>query len=576
MKKIVFPSELSIFQNRIPNEYLVKFEAKFVANRKSGQIPSMDEWFDLVKSVITEEKEIPLEIWALCSKIAWIIADVSFFIEHIDLIEKFRQTPLNLGYFALGIVEFIDFTRGFKLLKEAFLLAESLKDWEALLDLATPYTLILNNSHNKNMIKDVLIKVKNVHREKFDSDPKFNHLIAIINIFAHDEKGKLQNEDDLKEAHKIIKDSNHHLYTALALAYLTSFYKDEKGDKYRKEIFKELELINARMRLIIALSNAAYHYVSKGDCSGASNHSAKALEVAKGITKAKDYGYGIYIYPLFQKAWLLVEFGQMEEAQEILQTANRYADLFKSPHYQAEVKLGLAYVFFLQNNLPNAFKHAKESINIVQSMDNPYVQNHYYLEYIDLLIDLKELEDIPEILEKIDIKELKGCANSQYNYIVGKYELSRYNVGMAKKYLEDALNNHDDCEKLIANISFTMAESLIHEYRISEDSSLLKKAQETITKGLDVVFDKPNRTKGKFLSAILLCAQKNYDEAEEVLEELTERSNEIPRYRTMAEKLLDAIRDTRVGNTPVSPISNVSDVLRYLRDAKTLIELNPR
>ncbi len=575
MNKIDFPSELSIFQNRIPKEYLAKFETEFVANRKSGQIPSMDEWFNLVKTVINEEKEIPLEIWALCSKIAWIITDVSFFIEHIDLVEKFRQTPLNLGYFALGIVEFIDFSHGFKLLKEAFLLAESLKDWEALLDLATPYTLILNNSHSKNMIKDVLIKVQKVHSEKLDSDPKFNHLIAIINIFAH-EKGKLQNEDDIKEVHKIIKDSNHHLHSALALAYLAGFYKDEKSDKYRKEIFKELELINARMRLIIAFANAAYHYVSKGDCSGASNHSAKALEIAKEITKAEDHGYGIYIYPLFQKAWLLVEFGQIEEAQEILQTTNRYADLYKSPHYQAEVKLGLAYVFFLQNNPSNAFKHAKESINIVQTIDNPYVQNHYYLEYIDLLIDLKELEEIPEILEKIDIKELKGCTNSQYNYILGKYELSRYNVGMAKKHLEDALNNRDDCEKLSANISFTMAESFIHEYRISEDSSLLEKAQETITKGLDVVFDKPNRTKGKFLSAILLCAQENYDEAEEVLEELTDRSNEIPRYRTMAEKLLDAIRDTRVGNTPVSPISNVRDVLRYLRDAKTLIELNPR
>lgn len=575
MKKIDFPLELTIFQNRIPEQYLAKFEAYFLANRKSGQIPSMDDWFNLVKTIITKEKDIPLEVWALCSKLAWIIADVSFFIEHIDLVEKFRQDPLNLGYFALGIVEFIDFSRGFKLLREAFLQAESLKDWDTLLDLATPYTLILNNSHNKNMIKSVLTKVQSVHSEKLDSDPKFNHLIATVNLFGH-EKGEMQNEADIKEVHKIIKDSNHHLYSALALSHLANIYKDEEGEKYQKEVIKELESINARMRLIIALTNTAYYYVSKGDCNKASNYSAKALKIANGITKAKDYGYGLYIYPLLQKTWLLVEFGHMEEAQENLQITNRYADLFKSPQYQVEVKLGLAYVFFLQNNLLSAFEHAKESINIVQSIDNPYVQNHYYLEYIDLLIDLKELEEIPEILEKIDIKELKGCTNSHYNYILGKYELSRYNVGMAKKHLEDALNNRDDCEKLSANISFTMAESFIHEYRISEDSSLLKKAQETITKGLDVVFDKPNRTKGKFLSAILLCAQENYDEAEEVLEELTDRSNEIPRYRTMAEKLLDAIRDTRVGNTPVSPISNVRDVLRYLRDAKTLIELNPR
>ena len=46
--------------------------------------------------------------------------------------------------------------------------------------------------------------------------------------------------------------------------------------------------------------------------------------------------------------------------------------------------------------------------------------------------------------------------------------------------------------------------------------------------------------------------------------------------KNLAENLLDTLRDSRVGSSTVSPISNVRDVLRYLRDAKTLMEYNPR
>ena len=41
-------------------------------------------------------------------------------------------------------------------------------------------------------------------------------------------------------------------------------------------------------------------------------------------------------------------------------------------------------------------------------------------------------------------------------------------------------------------------------------------------------------------------------------------------------ELLDRIRQRRVESVDVSPISNIKDVVRYLRDAKTFIELDSR
>ena len=67
------------------------------------------------------------------------------------------------------------------------------------------------------------------------------------------------------------------------------------------------------------------------------------------------------------------------------------------------------------------------------------------------------------------------------------------------------------------------------------------------------------------------------EEAEELLETLTgDSSKSIPRFQSLAEKLLENIRDTRAGSANISPITNIRDVLRYLRDAKTMIESQPR
>lgn len=574
---IDFPSELAIFKERIPDRYHADFEAFLSSNQKSGMELSLNDWFNFMKTFLAEKKDAPLEIWALSSKIAWIITDVSYFIDNIELIENFRKYPLALGYFALGLTEFIDFERGFGLIKEAFLLAESLNDWYALIDLATPYVLILNNSDKRNLIKDVLNKVEKIYRDKLHSNPDFKFLIEIIKFFAH-EKGEKESEVDINEILKATQEDDNHLYSALALSYLANKFEDETCINHQEEASKELKFINARMRLIISLTNSAHYYVSKSKFDEANRYSKKALKLADEIPKAKTHGIGIYIYPLFHKAELLVRQGRLEEAQEALQSIKQKSESYKSPHYQVKTNFSLAHVLFLQNQNKSALDHAKESVNIAKSINNPRFLNGCYLEYANLLIDLKEIEEVSNILNQVDVEALRGCSKSYYEYILGKFDLNRFNIGVAKNHLEDALVQAKDCGKLKAKILFTISEANIHEFRMSENSDILVKAQELINKGLESVTDIPNRTKGKFLSAILLCAQGNYDEAEEILELLTDISSEIqiPRFQSLAENLLDTIRDTRVGSNTVSPISNVRDVLRYLRDAKTLIEFNPR
>lgn len=575
MQYINFPSELSIFKERIPDQYHVDFEVFLSSNQKSGEDISLNDWFNFIKTFLDEKKDAPLAIWALSSKIAWITTDVSYFIDNIELIENFRKDPLALGYFAMGLAEFIDFEHGFGLIKEAFHLAESLDDWYALIDLAIPYMLIFNNSDKKNLIKDVLNKVEQIHRDKLNSNPDFKFLIEIIKFFAQ-EKG--ESEVDLDEILKAAQLENNHLYSALVLSCIANKFEDETCNDHQEEAIKELEFINARMRLIIALTNFAYYYVSKSKFDEANKYSKKALKLADEIPKAKTHGNGIYIYPLLQKAGLLIRQGYLEEAQEILQSIKQKSELYKSPHYQVKTNFSLAHVFFLQNQNKSALDHAKESVNIAKSINNPRFLNGCYLEYANLLIDLKEIEEVSPILSQVDKEEMKGCSESYYEYILGKFELIQFNVGVAKNHLEDALVQAKDCEKLKANILFTISEANIQEFRMSENPDILVKAQGFINKGLESVTDIPNRTKGKFLSAILLCAQGKYDEAEEILDLITDISSEIqiPRFQILAENLLDTIRDTRVGSNTVSPISNVRDVLRYLRDAKTLMEFNPR
>ena len=130
---------------------------------------------------------------------------------------------------------------------------------------------------------------------------------------------------------------------------------------------------------------------------------------------------------------------------------------------------------------------------------------------------------------------------------------------------------------LLPIILFTRAEGYLHEYKLSGDRKILQTAQEMIEKGLNENIDIPTRAKGKFLSAILLSAQDHHEAAEEILEELTSSKVEIiPHFRHLAEKMLEDIRDSRVRSSTISPITNFKDVVRYLRDAKTSVESQPR
>ncbi|MHA1995186.1 MAG: hypothetical protein ACW97Z_11635, partial [Candidatus Hodarchaeales archaeon] len=101
--------------------------------------------------------------------------------------------------------------------------------------------------------------------------------------------------------------------------------------------------------------------------------------------------------------------------------------------------------------------------------------------------------------------------------------------------------------------------------------------QKTIETGLQNITDAPRVAKGKWLNSILLMAQGKMYEAEDLLLELTsDKKAKVPRIFKLAENMLDGIRQRRVETVDISPISNIKDVVRYLRDAKTFIELDSR
>jgi tetratricopeptide (TPR) repeat protein len=577
MKRIEFPIELAIFADRISDHWIDTITKSILKIQDKDSIPKLDDWYFVIRNLLEKEEKPPSILWALCSKIAWIQADIKFFTNKSNFLVKEAENqsdPLLLSYIGAGITELINSDDGIAIISKGFSQLKASKDWPALFDVATPYILLLSNLNQITTLENVYSSIKQIFEDVLNSDSNYQHLYLPVQAFAI-KKNLEETQFDPSDALKVVKQSQHHLNTGLMYTLMSH---EEEGDIFTSHLeaaIQEYLLINANNRLIIAYTNFASYYASKAKHDEASEYLSKAMSLTAILSEELDNG--ISIYPLVQKAWLLVEQGQLQEAKKLFKLVLEKTKTFHSSLYQIKVEFGLSYIAFLESQDDLALTHAKTALSIVEETQDPQYQYDFQLKYAGLLIDLNKLDEIPSIFEAINVDNLKNCSKAYYYYTQGKYEFHIHNIGIAKGVLEEAMKHTDDCPDFRSNLLYTQAEIYLNEYRLSEDPKVLQEAQSMITESLEKLKGIPERTKGQCLLAIMLSAQGRIEEAEELLESLTTDSpKSIPRFRILAEKLLDNIHKSRVGAAPLSPITNIRDALRYLRDAKTLIDSQSR
>lgn len=579
MKRIEFPAELAIFADRIGDHWINIITNGFSKFLEKDSVPKLDDWYFLIRNLLEKEENPPSVFWALCSKIAWIQADIGFFKDKSEFLIKEAETqsdPLLLSYIGAGITELINSDEGITIIGEGYSQIETSKDWLALFDVATPYVLLLSNLDKIATFKKVYSTIKQIFEDEFKSDSKYLHLFLPIQFFAF-KKDIEEIQIDFYEALEVVKKTQHHLNTGLMCTLMSHKEESEIFEQHLETAIQEYLLINANNRLIIAYTNFASYYASKARHNEASEYLSKATSLTALLSKG--FGGGLSIYPMIQKAWFLVEQGELQEAKKTFKHVVENAQTCCSSLYQIKGEYGLAYIYFLESQDNLALTHAQNALSIVGELDSPDPEllDIFQLKYADLLLDLNKSENVPNILESVNVNNLKKCSKAHYHYIQGKYEFHIHNIGTAKTYLKDAMKYTDNCPSFRSNLLYTQAEVYLNEYRLSEDPKILQEAQKLITESLEKLVGIPERTKGQCLLAIMLSAQGRIEEAEELLESLTaDSSKSIPRFRTLAEKLLDNIHKSRIGSAPLSPIANIRDALRYLRDAKTLIDSQSR
>ncbi|MFX0209317.1 MAG: hypothetical protein ACFFDT_25260 [Candidatus Hodarchaeota archaeon] len=578
MKLIEFPSELVIFSNRIDNHWKIQLSAILTEKKVNFSDLTLKEWYPLLQDILSLEKKLPSSLWAMAAKLAWLQADLTFFEKYSNIIHDLKEDPLLLFYYGAGIAEFIDLRKGLSLIEEGITRIESSpEELHALFDIAITYSLILNNSNNKESLKKFYNKIIKIYEEKkSETDFDYEHLIVTLGFFVSQKKDSKE-EINPKEVLDIASKSQNSLVTGLIYNFLAKWEEETSYKENMDACIKQFQAINARFRQLIAYSNYSYFHSSKANYEESSNYLMKAFNLVKEITQNREVGPGLSVYPLTQKAWIQIEQGKLNSALEALQLALEKANDYNSIQYQVKIEFGFAYVYFLLMEYDLSCNHAEKALALVENLPGKEIQCIYQLEYADLLTDMNKLDEVENAINKININDLEGCSKVRYEYVRGKYELNRHNLGISKQYFQNAINNVEECSSLRPLLLFTLSEEYIREYRLSEDPKILQKAQEMIEEGLEEIHDVPTRTKGKILSSILLSAQDQHEEAEEILESLISPPEEIiPHFRDLAVKLLDNIRDSRIGRVSISPITNFKDVIRYLRDAKTSVESPPR
>ncbi|UCE13135.1 MAG: hypothetical protein JSV04_13215 [Candidatus Heimdallarchaeota archaeon] len=579
-----FPPELAIFKGRLNNHWITKLTDSLMNFQEKDSVPTLSNWYVHVRNLLKKEEQPHSELWGLFSKLAWIQADVDLIIRNLDLLIKNARSQkdyLLLFYVGAGISEFMNTWNGLKIMEESFLHLKASKDWDALLDIALPYILILSNVDDNETFKNVYNEVKRIFKENLNSKSEYNYLFFPVRLFAS-KKDIEKDQVNQAEVIKVCEESGHHFNTGVAYTLLSHQTETKKPFKdHLEDAILQFQEINARNRLIIAYANLAKQFASKAKHEKASDAFSKAFSIVNEISRSREriVRESVSVYPLSLKAWLFVENGQLTEARNAYEEAARLSHSCNHTLYQIKAEFGLASVFFLESQDELALTHAQKALSIFNEgkIKNKELQNSLQLKYAELLTDLNKLDEVPGILEKVDRNNLNKCSKVYYDYINGKFELNRHNIGTAKIFLLDAMKKVEKCSSLRPTLLITLAEGFLHEYRISEDTKILQEAQEMVSDSLESIVDIPNRAKGKCLSAILLSAQGRDEEAEKLLETLTDSSsNTIPRFQSLAEKILENIRDNRIGRVNITPITNIRDVLRYLQDAKTMIDTQPR
>jgi len=575
MKSLEFPAELAIFADRINNPWINLITNSLSKIQEKDTVPKLDDWYFVTLNLLEKEENPPSVLWALCSKIAWIQADIKFFNDNSDFLLKEAENQsdlLLLSYVGAGLTELINSDTGITIIGKGFSQLEASKDWPALFDIATPYILLLSNLNKITTLENVYFSIKRIFEDILNSDSNYQHLFLPVQTFAAI-KSIEETQIDLSDALKVVKQSQHHLNTGLMNTLISHKEEEDVFKRYLEAAIQEYQLINANNRLIIAYTNFASYYASMAKHDEASEYLSKATSLTALLSEENDSG--ISVYPLIQKAWLLVEQGQLQKAKKLFNLVLEKTKAFSSL-YQIKVEFGLAYVFFLESQDELALTHARTALSIVEQTESKDIHD-FQLKYASLLIDLNKLDEIPSIFEAINVNNLKNCSKAYYYYIQGKYEFHIHNIGIAKGYLEEAMIHTGDCPDLRSNLIYTQAEIYLNEYRLSEDPKVLQEAQNMITESLEKLIGIPERTKRQCLLAIMLSAQGRIEEAEELLETLaTDSPKTIPRFRILAEKLLDNIHKSRIGATTLSPTTNIRDALRYIRDVKTLIDSQSR
>jgi tetratricopeptide (TPR) repeat protein len=574
MNQIEFPAEIKVFESKLSSSTLHLLREKV---SKSNAVPSdikLIDWYRSVNALHKEHDFNSANFWALTAKLAWILTDVEFFNSDLSILNKFGDSPLLSCYVATGLAEYVNFEKGLRLFEENFNLLLLEKDTESVLDLATPYALILNNSDKHDQLKLVYDKILNLMRDIKGKD--IESQILPIKLFCS-KKNMQMDQNQKNELIARVISSQNNLNIALVYTLLSSMKDETLHIFHMMSSFKHLSSIDARYRLIIAYTNYANYLGSKSSLEEAQVYFSKASKLAKAFTPKNHELGALAVYPFSQLAQMQVGRGHLDKAEQSYVLLHKAAIIYNSVMYQVLAILGLAYVAFLQTESETALQQIDRGISVIEESQNIDLKKHYSLKFSELLMDLGNFQKATEMLQSVGENELSNCSLLFYNFLQGKLELGKHNLGTAKSLLEKTLNDCEECPSLRSSLMFALTECYIYEYRLSQNIEILQTAQKTIEEGLQQITDTPRKAKGKWLTAVLLLTQGKIFEAEDTLLELTtDGTGRVPRIMKLAEQMLEGIRQQRVERVDISPISNIKDVVRYLRDAKSFVGLDSR
>ena len=570
------PSEIVLLFNQLTDKWKKTLFNKSQEYFKNEMKNDLISWYKFLNSLISKHDSLPQEIWTVLIKTAWLLTDIEFFKKHEHIINTELTNPIALIYYGIAKTEFFNFNEGFKLIVQNIDILNEKNDWLGLLEVSTAYALILHNSEKIDQLISFKKQIDEIFEEKFHKNKIYQHLTIPTTQLIH-KKEKTTTIDEELDYLTIAIEGKDNLIIGLTYIYYANIQKDSNYvDNMNKAIY-HFKKINAKLRLLIAYTNIASHYAMKQSFEMFQKYTDEAINLADEISPEEKSSQ--HLYPYLMKAYIELRMGHLHSSETLFKTVIIIAEKYSSLIYLIKSYHGLAQVYFLLNQNKLAIDQAENAFSYCTNFKDTYFYNYYLIEHIDLLIELNHLDNIKTYINEIDsyILDQDSCIQIYYNFVKSKFELKKRNIGTAKEIISTLIPELSKCTKLNSTILLEYGEILLHEFRLSEDHDLLLEAEKVIENGLESIEDIPSRIKGNYLSAILFTAQKRYDEAEELLESLISNTKEsVPRFLILAEKLLDNIRDTRSAGTPVSPMSNIKEVLQYLQEAKSVTESQPR